>query len=241
MEQDAKRLLMERLDECLKVHANMLDAQDIGRIYELQGLAELHYYLKAEHEFTPAEVEALLAFQDPLDVARWCWEENTHEHSFPICELLKEIQAEQKFPRELSEAEEQNRKYLQLMSLVGKDYYIYREKLEDCSNRELIDRAEEIAAVMEAYRYLAGENALTAEEIDALLRFDRPLVEVVKYWPTASMNADIAMGLLVQDISSPQEERSEIPKSLRERLQHAAQEVRERPAAEKPAHDPGAR
>ena len=75
-----------------------------------------------------AEVEALLSFQDPLDVARWCWEENTHAHSFPICELLEEIQADRKFPKELSEPEEQNRKYLELMSLVGKDYYIYREK-----------------------------------------------------------------------------------------------------------------
>ena len=69
IEQDAKRLLMERLDECLKVHADMLDAQNIGSIYELQGFSELHYYLKVEHVFTPAEVEALLSFQDPLDVA----------------------------------------------------------------------------------------------------------------------------------------------------------------------------
>ena len=36
IEQDAKPLLMERLDECLKVHADMLDAQNIGSIYELQ-------------------------------------------------------------------------------------------------------------------------------------------------------------------------------------------------------------
>ena len=74
MEQEAKRLLMERLDDCLKVHADMLDAENIGAIYELQDLAELHYYLKVEHEFTPAEVEALLEFQDPLDVVRWCKE-----------------------------------------------------------------------------------------------------------------------------------------------------------------------
>ena len=114
IEQDAKRLLMERLDECLKVHADMLDAQNIGSIYELQGLSELHYYLKVEHVFTPAEVEALLSFQDPLDVARWCWEENNHEHSFPICDLLKEIDAEQKFEHFTSEASAQD-KYTLLM------------------------------------------------------------------------------------------------------------------------------
>ena len=108
IEQDAKPLLMERLDECLKVHADMLDAQNIGSIYELQGLSELHYYLKVEHVFTPAEVEALLSFQDPLDVARWCWEENNHEHSFPICDLLKEIDAEQKFEHFISEPSAQD-------------------------------------------------------------------------------------------------------------------------------------
>ena len=45
LEQDAKRMLMERLDDCLKVHAGLLDSQDIGRFYELQDLAQLHYYL----------------------------------------------------------------------------------------------------------------------------------------------------------------------------------------------------
>ena len=128
IEQDAKRLLMERLDECLKVHADMLDAQNIGSIYELQGLSELHYYLKVEHVFTPAEVEALLSFQDPLDVARWCWEENNHEHSFPICDLLKEIDAEQKFEHFTSEPSAQN-KYTLLMKRLGQNYFAYRESL----------------------------------------------------------------------------------------------------------------
>ena len=79
LEQDAKKLLMDRLDDCLSVHADTLDKTDIAGIYELKDLADLHYYLKAEHEFTPAEVEALLSFQDPLDVAHWCWEDNPHE------------------------------------------------------------------------------------------------------------------------------------------------------------------
>lgn len=32
LEQEAKRMLMERLDDCLKVHADLLDSQDIGSI-----------------------------------------------------------------------------------------------------------------------------------------------------------------------------------------------------------------
>ena len=140
----------------------------------------------------------------------------------------------------VSETEEQRQKYLELMALVGKDYYIYREKLEDCSNRELIDRAEEIAAVMAAYRYLAEGDSLSAEETDYLLRFDRPLVEIVKYWPTTGMNADIAMERFIHGISSPREERAGVSDSMRERLQHAVREVQDRPA-EKTAHEPGAR
>lgn len=243
MEQEAKRLLISRLDERLLEHAAAISAGGtpaIKDVYELQGLSELHYYLKVEHEFTAAEVEALLQFKDPLNVARWCWEENTHEHSFPICDLLKEIKAAQRFPM-LDEADKENRKYRELMSLVGKDYYIYRDKLEDCTNEELIDRAEEIAVVMAAYRYLAAESSLTAEEIDYLLRFDRPLVEFVKYWPTADMTADVAMDLFVSSISTPPEERTEPPKSLRERLQNAAREVQDWPALETGRHEPGAR
>ena len=87
--------------------------------YELQGLSELHYYLKVEHVFTPAEVESLLSFQDPLDVARWCWEENNHEHSFPICDLLKEIDAEQKFEHFTSEPSAQD-KYTLLMKRLDR-------------------------------------------------------------------------------------------------------------------------
>lgn len=141
----------------------------------------------------------------------------------------------------VSETEEQRQKYLELMSLVGKDYYIYREKLEDCSNRELIDRAGEIATVMAAYRYLAEEDSLSAEEIGYLLRFDRPLVEIVKYWPTADMNADIAVERFVHDISPVREERAGSSDSMRERLQHAVREVQDRSVAEKAAHEPGAR
>jgi len=141
----------------------------------------------------------------------------------------------------VSETEEQHQKYLELMSLVGKDYYIYREKLEDCSNRELIDRAEEIAAVMAAYHYLAKESSLSEEGTNYLLRFNRPLVEIVKYWPTASMNADIAMERFIHGISSHREERAEMSDSMRERLQHAVREVQDRPATEKTAHEPSAR
>ena len=165
---------MERLDECLKVHADMLDAQNIGSIYELQGLSELHYYLKVEHVFTPAEVEALLSFQDPLDVARWCWEENNHEHSFPICDLLKEIDAAQKFEHFTSEPSAQD-KYTLLMKRLGQNYFAYRESLMSRDKESLIEKAAEITAMQEAYSYLTTKFEFRDEMLDDVLALENPL------------------------------------------------------------------
>ena len=100
MELEAKQKLMARLDENLLSHARNLAAGDGPRIvdvYRLQGLAEVHCYLKTEHQFDPTEVEALLQFADPLNVAYNCWEVNRHQYSFPICELMQEIRAEKIF------------------------------------------------------------------------------------------------------------------------------------------------
>ena len=101
MEFEARKLLMERLDKNLLDHAQNLSAGDGPRIvdvYCLQGLAELHCYLKTAHEFNAAEVDALLQFADPLEAAQACWEDNPHEYSFPICELLEATQARDRFP-----------------------------------------------------------------------------------------------------------------------------------------------
>ena len=59
--------------------------------------AEVHCYLKTAHQFDPAEVDALLQFADPLEVACHCWEMNSHEYSFPICDLLRETKARERF------------------------------------------------------------------------------------------------------------------------------------------------
>lgn len=138
LEQEAKRMLMERLDDCLKVHADLLDSQDIGSIYELQDLAQLHYYLKVEHPFTPAEVEALLSFQDPLEVARWCKEENTHAHSFPICELLNEIRAYERF-EPAPKQDESSQTFARFREALASDYFGFREQALSWSRERLFD------------------------------------------------------------------------------------------------------
>ena len=101
IEFEAKEKLMERLDANLLDHAKQLAAGDgpsIVEVYRLQGLAEMHCYLKTAHQFDPAEVEALLQFADPLNVAYYCGEMNSHEYSFPICDLLRETRAKERLP-----------------------------------------------------------------------------------------------------------------------------------------------
>lgn len=92
---------MDKLDESLLNHAKALSSGDgpqIIDVYNLQSLSELHCYLKTAHHFDSAEVEALLQFSDPLAAANLCWEENSHEYSFPICDLLRETRANERLP-----------------------------------------------------------------------------------------------------------------------------------------------
>lgn len=87
--------MFARLDESLRRHAqdymNPRDADGlpfVKNIYYLQGLAEIHAYLKIEHEFTPGEVNDLLMFADPLAVAQRCWEENEDKYCLRISDLI---------------------------------------------------------------------------------------------------------------------------------------------------------
>ena len=225
MEQEAKRILMERLDDCLKVHADLLDLQDIGSIYELQDLAGLHYYLKTEHPFTPAEVEALLTFQDPLEVARWCQEENPHAHSFPICELLEKIGAYQKFDRfPPAQADPQ----VELMKRLGQNYFAYMEKLDSLSAGALVASAREIAAVQEVYAYLTEHYDFQPGEAELLLRLDDPLDYIAGRWPknvydTFPVEDKVAEDIwdISQEVKSPQAQDKD---SVKNRLQKAIQQ-----------------
>lgn len=225
MEQDAKKLLMERLDDCLKVHADLLDSQDIGSIYELQDLAQLHYYLKVEHPFTPAEVEALLSFQDPLEVARWCKEENTHAHSFPICELLEKIGAYQKFDRSSLTQEDPQ---VELIKRLGQNYFAYMEKLDSLSTGALVASAREIATVQEVYTYLTEHYAFQPGEAELLLRLDDPLGYMAGRWPKNVYDTFPVEDKVAEDIWDISQEAKPLQLqergSMKDRLQKAIQQ-----------------
>ena len=101
IEAKGKELLWRRLDESLRRNAKALgsgeDLPDIADIYRIQEMSELHCYLKTAHSFTPMEVNALLRFADPLEVAVACWEQNPDKYALDICKILDANDMFQKF------------------------------------------------------------------------------------------------------------------------------------------------
>ena len=146
---------------------------------------------------------------------------------------MQTIGADKRFEKEPSESREQNKRQ-ELIALLGQNLYAYQEKMQGWSRAELIDKCEEIAATMAAYKFMAEDYHPTEEEIDHLLRYDNPLELLCSYWPECSLYGEDVIETLMDDISTPPEERREQPASLRERLQQAAHEVKDRPAPDKP-------
>lgn len=245
MEREAKILLFQRLDENLREHTKSMfqnnSHPDMKDIYELQSLAELHYRLKAEHTFTPAEVEALLQFKDSLNVARWCWEENTHTYSFPICDILKEINADARFEKVELELSPED-KVQTLVIRLGKNLFDFQEKLQTWSNQDLIDHCEEIAATMAAYQYMSEEFAVNPADgvADYLLQYDNPLAVLRDHWPECTLfGVDVIAD--IQDEIKEKQSQHEQPKSVHERLKNASRTVSEQAKPEKPPRGDGAR
>ena len=115
------------------------------------------------------QYEELLAKKKQLEA-----EENNHEHSFPICDLLKEIDAAQKFEHFTSEPSAQD-KYTLLMKRLGQNYFAYRESLMSRDKESLIEKAAEITAMQEAYSYLTTKFEFRDEMLDDVLALENPL------------------------------------------------------------------
>lgn len=193
MEQNAKRLLIQELDKSLLDHTAALGQKEggprIGDAYELQALAERHYYLKVKHEFTPTEVEALLAFADPLKVAQNCWEENSHEHSFPICEILDSIGAYARFPlKDLGDHAQGQEQVADAVDAVKEamewEMNEYRSCLLDLSKEEIISKSQQTASMQSALEFMKHGYKFETGDAETLLNMEKPLSFIANEWPT---------------------------------------------------------
>lgn len=200
-EQSTLIRLFKRLDECLVANAALtgegaagkVSDFDVGNVYELGGMIERHRYLKNDHSFVPGEAEALLCFSDPLAVAQNCWEENGFTN-FPICEILNDIGAYERFP--LTSEEQDRRSKPQMQQLVeglkerlDQNLSAYTAALMDKSKSELVEDSEAITNTKSAYDYMRNSYDYTYNEAELLLKLDDPLHYLASRW---SMTFDLS-------------------------------------------------
>ena len=137
-------------------------------------------------------------------------------------------------------------KYTLLMKRLGQNYFAYRESLMSRDKESLIEKAAEITAMQEAYSYLTTKFEFRDEMLDDVLALENPLKYFADRWlmPVSDVfDVDMDIRENIAGIRDSQEYlcQREPAVSVLARLQNAAQEVRECPAAEKPVRDFGAR
>lgn len=190
---------MEQIDKSLLEHAAALGTKDggpgIADVYGMQEMAELHYYLKVDHEFAPGEISSLLQFADPLAVALECWEERTPEKGFPICDLLREIKAHERF--QLADpagyARQKEERLQSLKDRLDQNMSDFQAALMDMEKTEIIAKSAEITAMREAHDFLKKDFIFEQSDVAILLGIENPLKFIADQWPS-----DLA-GLLNMD------------------------------------------
>lgn len=244
MDYEAKRPLVKQIDQSLLKHAAALGSKEGGPeltdVYRLQGLAETHRYLRWEHEFQPGEVEALLQFDDPLVVARRCWEARDPEKGFPICDLLQEIKAYERFPLLSPQAREDAAVLQALNDLLDKNMSDFDASLGDMTEEEIAE-IDEITSTREIYSFLRYDHEFGRPEAELLLRMENPLKFLVDNYPCYDLVA-LATKALDGVIEESGKEVSLDPRhdskdaisaekpSILKQLKESRQEARQQPA-----------
>ena len=190
MDYETIRPLIEKLDKCLLDHAAAAGTKEGGPeivdVYHLEGLTQTHYYLKAEHDFKPDEIAALLQFSDPLTVARECWEERDPEKGFPICALLHEIKAYERFPlADPAGYAQQTADQLQsLKDRMDQNMADFHASLLSMDKETIIAKSAEIASMQGAYEFMKNDFTFERGDAEILLRMENPLKFVAEQWPS---------------------------------------------------------
>lgn len=190
MDYETKRPLMEQIDKCLLEHAAALGTKDggpsIADVYGMQEMSELHYYLKVQHEYTPDEVTSLLQFTDPLAVAVGCWEERDPAKGFPICDLLNEINAYERFPLvdPAGHAQKEAEQIQSLKDRIDQNMTDFQAELLGMGKAEIIAKSTEITAMREALDFMKEDFDFAADDVAILLNMENPLKFVANQWPS---------------------------------------------------------
>ena len=224
-----KKELFERLDKNLVWHTAILGKRsqepDIEDIYRLRDLIERHEYLKYEHQLTPTEIKALLCFEDPLNVAQFCWDVNTSLDSFPICELLDSIEAYDEY--RLTKEEQERRMGPQVKALkdrLDQNLTAYNASLLGKSKQELVAASEDISLTLAAHDYMRNHFDYAYGEADDLSGNDDDDIEEII--------TDLRDTFYFQDVQTKLASLPMKKPSVLEQLRKAAEAVGQRPFQE---------
>ena len=148
---------------------------------ELKKMSDVYYYLRDEHDFSAAEIVALMRFADPLEVAAVCWAERGPSETFPICDLLEQTHA----------YEHHRTLYLPMNEIVEvvkkmleQNMSEYQASLMSLDKPELVAKSAEIAAMQEALDFMKNYYVFQKGDADTLLRMENPLRFVAEQWPS---------------------------------------------------------
>lgn len=190
MNYEMKRPLMEQIDKSLLEHAAELGKMEGGPgivdVYQMQEMAEVHYYLKVEHDFKPDEVAALLQFADPLAAAVECWEERVEKNEFPICDVLAEIKAYDRFPlvSPAGDTRQQEQLIAAAKAMLSQNMEDFHASLMSMEKPQIIAQSAKTTAMQEAYDYMMDGFVFEPGDAEILLRMDNPLEFIANQWPS---------------------------------------------------------
>lgn len=209
-ELDAINRLFDRLDRNMSSNAAILGRRnldpDIETVDALGDLFERHRYLKNKHDFVPGEAEALLSFIDPLVVAQCCWEENRFAN-FPICEILNDIGAYDRFTLTKEAREQRGKPQVQaLQERLDQNLAAYNTSLMGKSKQELIEESEAITITRAAYEYMRDSFDYSYGDANLLLKLDNPLYYLASRWSMSfdlSGNDDDPIEEIIEELNDP--------------------------------------
>lgn len=249
MEDKIKRLLSEKLNQCLLDRIAAAGAKeggpDILDAYNLRHFSELHNHLTSECRLTDDEMIALLQFVDPLDVAMQCWKERDPEKGFPICYLLHRIDAYERFPLvdPAGCATKKEKQIQMLKDRLDQNMSDYQTELIAMDKTELIAQSAKITAMREAHAYMKKYFVYELADLDVLLGMDRPLEFVADQWLSAFddlLDMDFQLKDAIANVerenaAQQEKERSVLAEekpSIRRQLQEKMQIAGQRPSPE---------
>ena len=209
-ELDAINRLFDRLDSNLSWNAAILGRRnpdpDMETVDALGDLFERHRYLKNKHNFVPGEAEALLSFINPLIVAQCCWEENRFAN-FPICEILNDIGAYDRFTLTKEAREQRGKPQVQaLQERLDQNLAAYNASLMGKSKQELIEESEAITITRAAYEYMRDSFDYSYGDANLLLKLDDPLYYLASRWSLSfdlSGDDDDTIGEMIEELNDP--------------------------------------